>query len=119
MGNLCVALFYVTYHVGEIRDMGFGSFSEKPFSEMSYEVRRCMTFDSNELGHGLNHDIVCRNEAIFRTLVYLRWRTVLTKGFFIFFLRKTHFSFSEYRNCVFCEAATKTANRMCKTTMYP
>ena len=47
MGNLHMASFYVTYHVC------YGSFSQKPFSEMSYEVQRCMAFDSNEIGYDL------------------------------------------------------------------
>ena len=53
MGNLHVASFYVTYHLEKIINMGYGSFSQKPFSEMSYEVQRCMAFDSNELGYDL------------------------------------------------------------------
>ena len=52
-GNLNVASFYVKYHIEKIINMGYGSFSQKPFLEMSYEVQRCMAFDSNELGYDL------------------------------------------------------------------
>ena len=53
MENLHMASLYVTYHLEKIINMCYGSFSEKPFSEMSYEVQRCMAFDSNELGYDL------------------------------------------------------------------
>ena len=85
VGNLHVASFYVIYHLGKITNTGYESFSHKSFVEMSFEVQRCMAFDSNEIGYGLQHSIVCRNEAIFRTLVYLGCRTVLNKGFRVFF----------------------------------
>ena len=53
MGNLHGASFDVTSQLGKITNMLCGSFYQKPFSEMSYEVERCMDFDSNELGYGL------------------------------------------------------------------
>ena len=36
---------------GKIINMCYQSFSKKAFTEMSYEVQRCMAFDSNELGY--------------------------------------------------------------------
>ena len=42
---------------------------KKPFSELTYRVRSSMAFNPNELGHGLNHAIVCLNEPVLCTCV--------------------------------------------------
>ena len=45
MENLHIASFYVTYHMEKIINMSYGGFYKKTFTEMSYEVQRCMFFD--------------------------------------------------------------------------
>ncbi len=52
MENLYMASFYLTYHLEKIINMSDGVFYKKNFTEMSYEVQRCMVFD-NELGYDI------------------------------------------------------------------
>ena len=45
MENLHMTSLYVAYNLKKIINMCFGGFCEKPFSEMSFDVRRFMVFD--------------------------------------------------------------------------
>ena len=53
MKNLHMASFYVAYHLEKIINMIYEGFYKKKFTEMSYEIQRCMVFDSNELGYDI------------------------------------------------------------------
>jgi hypothetical protein len=37
----------------------YDNYSENPFPEMSYQVKKSMALRTNELGHIPKHDIVC------------------------------------------------------------
>jgi hypothetical protein len=71
---------------------------KKNFTKMSYHVRRCMAFKANELGHDLNHDIICPNELILCTRMYLGMENNVDKGSFHSLCRKINFLFSTCEN---------------------
>jgi hypothetical protein len=68
------------------------------------------------MSFGPDHVIVCRNEAISDMHVDLGMARNATEANFHFVPQKVRFPFSECRNQVFCEAATKTANGKLGTT---
>jgi hypothetical protein len=69
-----------------------------------------------QMSFGPHHGIVYRNEAISDMYVDLGMARNATEAYFHFFPQKVHFPFSECRNRVFCEAATKMANGKLGTT---
>ena len=69
MENQCASSFYVTYEREEATDLDYGDYFENPFLARTYRVRSSMAFNPNELGHGLNHAIVCLNEPVLCTCV--------------------------------------------------
>jgi len=60
--------------------MDYGTFSEKPFTKLSYHERSFMAFKRNELGKGLNHCIVCRTEPILGTHVRFGMASNVAEG---------------------------------------
>ena len=71
------------------------------FSEMSNHAWRFMAFKPNDQSYGHIHGIVCSNDLILCTRVHLGIPKMLPKGVFIFFGRKTNFSFSKCPAWVF------------------
>ena len=65
-----------------------------------------MTFRGNDVGNGLWHDILCRNEAILGTYVGPEMGSKAPGGDFQSNPQTNRFPFSRCRNIFFCEAAT-------------
>jgi hypothetical protein len=92
------------------------SLLESPFIEITYHVQGCITFRLKWARFGLDHGIVCRNEAISDTRVALGMARNAKEADFCFVTWKVFFPFLECRNWVFCEAATETQNRKLEKT---
>jgi hypothetical protein len=68
---------------------------ESPLTKMTYHVRGCMAFRSNELGFGHDHGIVYRNEAISNTHMALGMAWNAIEADFCFVPQKLYFLFLE------------------------
>jgi hypothetical protein len=53
MRDLLVASFYITKIWRKISNLDKRNLPESPFTKMTYHIRGCMAFKSNELGLGL------------------------------------------------------------------
>jgi hypothetical protein len=89
----------------------FGNFNffRKSLHWMSFHVRFACLCRSNELGHSLDHGIICQNNPISDTCVALGTMMNVTEPIFYFVPRKVYFLFLKCQNRVFyCEGATET-----------
>jgi hypothetical protein len=71
-----------------------------------------------QMSFGPDYGIVCQNEAISDIHVDLGMARNATEAYFHFVPQKVCFPFSECRNQIFCEAATKTVNEKLGTTSH-
>ena len=62
-----MASFYVTYHLEKIINKSYWGFDKKTFTEMSYEVQKCMVFDWNELGYDI---YIAKNDGMGQYLTH-------------------------------------------------
>jgi hypothetical protein len=75
-------------------NLDYCKYCRKPFLEMTYHVRSFMAFKPNELGHDLNHGIVCSNDSILCTCVHIGMENKVHIGSFHFLcIKKINFHF--------------------------
>jgi hypothetical protein len=91
---------------------------QKSLHRMSYHIWGCMAFRSNELGHDLDHGIVCQNNPISDTRVAIGTTRDTTELVSCFVPWKVCFPFLECHNRVFCVAATELTFQKLDTTSH-
>jgi hypothetical protein len=116
MWDLSVASIYITYMWEKNSKLDKGNLLESPFTEITYKVRGCMAFRSNELGLVWSWHSLSKRGHIGHACGPWDGKE-LHEGRFLFLQWKVCFLFLECRNQgFFCEAATKTAYGKLGTT---
>jgi hypothetical protein len=87
------------------------SLPESPFIKMTYDVRGCMTFSSNELGSALIMEYFVGTRPYRLHAWPLGWRGTPWRPIFVLSHEKYFFHFQSTEIGFLCEAATKTRNR--------
>ena len=82
MKILRILSFNVTQFPLEPMNLEYCNYFKKVSSEVTFDVRSCMAFKEDELGHDLHNRIVCYNVPIQCTCVYLAMTNNVSKGSF-------------------------------------